>query len=199
MLKNDNIVPEYFPYKKEIIFSFGKSDKTNENSNNKKNDNSMNNENRNNNKKINDREAYDIKVQKCISIYKLLNKNKLQAKETTLPLLNINNINQVANNITKPKIEINKDEYISPKKNLNKVIHYKILENKEKKFSKCPTKSNQLFQNSYTSSNILSDNKKEIMKNLMKYHIYYLVLAFFMILNTKMIIIQIINMSMKTS
>ena len=137
MLKNDNIAPEYFPNKTDIIFSFGKSDKTNENSNNKKNANPTNNENTNNNKVINDRETHDNKIQKCISIYKLLNKNKVQAKETTLPLLNINNINQVANNITKPKIEINKDDYISPKKNLNKVIHYSILENKEKKISKC--------------------------------------------------------------
>ena len=94
MLKNDNIAPEYFPNKKEIIFSFGKSDKTNENSNNKKNANPTNNENTNNNKVINDRETHDNKIQKCISIYKLLNKNKVQAKETTLPLLNINNINQ---------------------------------------------------------------------------------------------------------
>ena len=164
MLKNDNIAPEYFPNKKEIIFSFGKSDKTNENSNNKKNANPMNNENTNNNKVINDRETHDNKIQKCISIYKLLNKNKVQAKETTLPLLNINNINQAANNITKPKIEINKDDYISPKKNLNKVIHYSILENKEKKISKCSNKSNELFQNSYTSSNIISNNKKEIME-----------------------------------
>ena len=164
MLKNDNIAPEYFPYKKDIIFSFGKSDKTNENSNNKKNANPTNNENTNNNKVINDRETHDNKIQKCISIYKLLNKNKVQAKETTLPLLNINNINQVANNITKPKIEINKDDYISPKKNLNKVIHYSILENKEKKISKCSNKSNELFQNSYTSSNIISNNKKEIME-----------------------------------
>ena len=181
MLKNDNIAPEYIPNKNDIIFSFGKSNKTNENSNNKKNDNPMNNENINNNKRINDREAHDIKIKKCISIYKLLNKTKVQAKETSYPLLNINNINQAANNITKPKIEINKDDYISPKKNFNKVIQYKLLENKERKLSKCSPKSSQLFQNRDTTNNISSDNKKEIMElfnikdeSLIPYEISYL-------------------------
>ena len=61
MLKNENITSDYFTNKNNVIFSFGKSDKTNENSNDKNNKNLINNEN-NNNKRINDRETYDNKM-----------------------------------------------------------------------------------------------------------------------------------------
>ena len=105
MLKNENITSDYFSNKNNIIFSFGKSDKINENSNNKMKENLVNNENKNNNKGINDRETCDSKFLKCISIYKLLNKNKNPTKENSLPLFNLNNINQ-SNNTTKPKIEV---------------------------------------------------------------------------------------------
>ena len=125
MLKNENITSDYFSNKNNIIFSFGKSDKINENSKNKMNENLVNNENKNNNKGINDRETCDSKFLKCISIYKLLNKNKIQTKENSFPLFNLNNINQ-SNNATKPKTELNKDENISPKKNLDRVKYYKL-------------------------------------------------------------------------
>ena len=178
MLKNENITSDYFTNKNNVIFSFGKSDKTNENSNDKNNKNLINNEN-NNNKRINDRETYDNKIQSCISIYKLLNKNKIQTKENALPLANINNINQ-ANNPTKPKIEVNNCEYISPKKNSNKVNYYKIFDNKDRKAAKCPFKSETLFQNN-EQKNINSEERKEILKifkieneNELPYEITYL-------------------------
>ena len=163
MLKNDNVASDYFPKKNDIIFSFGKSNKINENSNNNMNNNLPNIEKKNNNKPINDREA-SIKIQKCISIFKLLNKNKIQSRENSLPLLNINNISQNANNITKPKIEIIKDDCISPTKNFNKLKDYNILDNKERKIPKSSSNSQQLFQNTHTTQNILSDTKTEIMK-----------------------------------
>ena len=178
MLKNENITSDYFTNKNNVIFSFGKSDKTNENSNDKNNKNLINNEN-NNNKRINDRETYDNKIQSCISIYKLLNKNKIQTKENALPLANINNINQ-ANNPTKPKIEVNNCEYISPKKNPNKGNYYKIFDNKDRKTAKCPFKSESLFQNN-EQKNINSEERKKILKifkieneNELPYEITYL-------------------------
>ena len=134
MIKNDNIIQDYFPNKNSVIFSFGKSDTINENSNNNNNVNIINNENKINNKRINDREIRDNKIQNCISIYKLLNKNKIQAKETVLSLFNRNNINQT-NYSTKPKIEINKIGYVTPKKKNEQVNYYKILNIKEKKAS----------------------------------------------------------------
>ena len=164
MLKNDNVAPDYFPKKNDVIFSFGKSNKINENSNNNMNNNLPNIEKKNNNKPINDRETSDIKIQKCISIFKLLNKNKIQSKENSLPLLNINNISQNANNITKPKIEIIKDNCISPAKNFNKLKDYNILDNKERKIPKSSSNSQQLFQNTHATQNILSDTKAEFMK-----------------------------------
>ena len=99
MLKNDNIVSNYFPKKNDIVFSFGKPNIIDENSNNKMNKNISNIENRNNNKRINDGETYDIKIQKCISIYKLLNKNKPQAKENSLALVSIKNMINLERNL----------------------------------------------------------------------------------------------------
>ena len=162
MLKNENITSDYFSNKNNIIFSFGKSDKINENSKNKMNENIVNNENKNNNKGINDRETCDSKFLKCISIYKLLNKNKIQTKENSFPLFNLNNINQ-SNNTTKPKIELNKDENISPKKNLDRVKYYKLLDNKQRKVSNCPFKSEQLFEHN-VQNDIKSITKREMMK-----------------------------------
>ena len=162
MLKNENITSDYFSNKNNIIFSFGKSDKINENSKNKMNENLVNNENKNNNKGINDRETCDSKFLKCISIYKLLNKNKIQTKENSFPLFNLNNINQ-SNNTTKPKIELNKDENNSPKKNLDRVKYYKLLDNKQRKVSNCPFKSEQLFEHN-VQNDIKSITKREMMK-----------------------------------
>ena len=179
MLKNENITSDYFSNKNNIIFSFGKSDKINENSKNKMNENIVNNENKNNNKGINDRETCDSKFLKCISIYKLLNKNNIQTKENSFPLFNLNNINQ-SNNTTKPKIELNKDENISPKKNLDRVKYYKLLDNKQRKVSNCPFKSEQLFDNN-VQNNIKSITKREMMKifeiksdSILPYEIEYL-------------------------
>jgi hypothetical protein len=179
MLKNENITSDYFSNKNNIIFSFGKSDKINENSKNKMNENLVNNENKNNNKGINDRETCDSKFLKCISIYKLLNKNNIQTKENLFPLFNLNNINQ-SNNTTKPKIELNKDENISPKKNLDRVKYYKLLDNKQRKVSNCPFKSEQLFDNN-VQNNIKSITKREMMKifeiksdSILPYEIEYL-------------------------
>jgi hypothetical protein len=179
MLKNENITSDYFSNKNNIIFSFGKSDKINENSKNKMNENLVNNENKNNNKGINDRETCDSKFLKCISIYKLLNKNNIQTKENSFPLFNLNNINQ-SNNTTKPKIELNKDENISPKKNLDRVKYYKLLDNKQRKVSNCPFKSEQLFENN-VQNNIKSITKREMMKifeiksdSILPYEIEYL-------------------------
>ena len=107
MLKNDNKNQVYFQNKNDVIFSFGKPDKINENSNNKNKVNLINNENKINIKRINDKETCDNKILNCISIYKLLNKNKLLGKEPFLSFSNRFNINQT-NYSTKPKIEINK-------------------------------------------------------------------------------------------
>ena len=163
MLKNENKIQENFINRNNIIFSFGKSDTINDNSNNN-NVNLINNENKNNNKRINDREECDNKIQNCISIYKLLNKNKLQAKEPVLSLFNKNNINQT-NYSTKPKIELNKIGNISPKKNIAQVNYYKILNNKERKSSKSPFKSNILFQKK-DENDIKFENKREMMEIL---------------------------------
>ena len=164
MLKNENITSDNFSNKNNIIFSFGKSDKINENSNNKMKENLVNNENKNNNKGINDRETCDSKFLKCISIYKLLNKNKNPTKENSLPLFNLNNINQ-SNNTTKPKIEVNKEGHISPKKKLEHIKNYKLLDNKQKKVSNCPCpfKSEQLFENNI-QNDIKSITKREMLK-----------------------------------
>ena len=161
MLKNENKIQENFINRNNIIFSFGKSDTINDNSNNN-NVNLINNENKNNNKRINDKEECDNKIQKCISIYKLLNKNKLQAKEPVLSLFNKNNINQT-NYSTKPKIELNKIGNISPKKNIAQVNYYKILNNKERKSSKSPFKSNILFQKK-DENDIKFEKKREMME-----------------------------------
>lgn len=161
MLKNENKIQENFINRNNIIFSFGKSDTINDNSNNN-NVNLINNENKNNNKRINDREECDNKIQNCISIYKLLNKNKLQAKEPVLSLFNKNNINQT-NYSTKPKIELNKIGNISPKKNIAQVNYYKILNNKERKSSKSPFKSNILFQKK-DENDIKFEKKREMME-----------------------------------
>ena len=139
MLKNDKIATDYFPIKSDIIFSFGKSNEINENTDDNNNKNFINNENIINNKKINDREGNDSKIEKCVFIYKLLNKNKNQQKENSLPLFNLNNITQ-ANNITKPKIETNKNDCISPKKTLKQKSFYKILDYKEINSSKSTSK-----------------------------------------------------------
>ena len=161
MLKNENKIQENFINRNNIIFSFGKSDTINDNSNNN-NVNLINNENKNNNKRINDREECGNKIQKCISIYKLLNKNKLQAKEPVLSFFNKNNINQT-NYSTKPKIELNKIGNISPKKNIAQVNYYKILNNKERKSSKSPFKSNILFQKK-DENDIKFEKKREMME-----------------------------------
>ena len=178
MLKNENKIQENFINRNNIIFSFGKSDTINENSN-KNNVNLINNENKNNNKRINDREECDNKIQNCISIYKLLNKNKLQAKEPVLSLFNKNNINQT-NYSTKPKIELNKIGNISPKKNIAQVNYYKILNNKERKSSKSPFKSNILFQKK-DENEIKFEKKREMMEifniksdSVLPYEITYL-------------------------
>ena len=178
MLKNENKIQENFINKNNIIFSFGKSDTINDNSNNN-NVNLINNENKNNNKRINDREECDNKIQNCISIYKLLNKNKLQAKEPVLSLFNKNNINQT-NYSTKPKIELNKIGNISPKKNIAQVNYYKILNNKERKSSKSPFKSNILFQKK-DENDIKFEKKREMMEifniksdSVLPYEITYL-------------------------
>ena len=178
MLKNENKILENFINRNNIIFSFGKSDTINDNSNNN-NVNLINNENKNNNKRINDREECDNKIQKCISIYKLLNKNKLQAKEPVLSLFNKNNINQT-NYSTKPKIELNKIGNISPKKNIAQVNYYKILNNKERKSSKSPFKSNILFQKK-DENDIKFEKKREMMEifniksdSVLPYEITYL-------------------------
>jgi len=178
MLKNENKIQENFINRNNIIFSFGKSDTINDNSNNN-NVNLINNENKNNNKRINDREECDNKIQNCISIYKLLNKNKLQAKEPVLSLFNKNNINQT-NYSTKPKIELNKIGNISPKKNIAQVNYYKILNNKEKKSSKSPFKSNILFQKK-DENDIKFEKKREMMEifniksdSVLPYEITYL-------------------------
>ena len=162
MLKNDKIATDYFPIKSDIIFSFGKSNEINENTDDNNNKNFINNENIINNKKINDREGNDSKIEKCVFIYKLLNKNKNQQKENSLPLFNLNNITQ-ANNITKPKIETNKNDCISPKKTLKQKSFYKILDYKEINSSKSTSKSVNLFKNN-TSFNNKSETKNEIMK-----------------------------------
>ena len=179
MLKNENKIQENFLNKNNIIFSFGKSYTINENSNNNNNVNLINNENKNNNKRINDREECDNKIQNCISIYKLLNKNKLQAKEPVLSLFNKNNINQT-NYSTKPKIELNKIGNISPKKNIKQVDCYKILNNKERKSSKSPFKSNILFQKK-DENDIKFEKKREMMEifniksdSVLPYEITYL-------------------------
>ena len=178
MLKNENKIQENFINRNNIIFSFGKSDTINDNSNNN-NVNLINNENKNNNKRINDREECDNKIQNCISIYKLLNKNKLQAKEPVLSLFNKNNINQT-NYSTKPKIELNKTGNISPKKNIAQVNYYKILNNKERKSSKSPFKSNILFQKK-DENDIKFEKKREMMEifniksdSVLPYEITYL-------------------------
>lgn len=178
MLKNENKIQENFINRNNIIFSFGKSDTINDNSNNN-NVNLINNENKNNNKRINDREECGNKIQNCISIYKLLNKNKLQAKEPVLSLFNKNNINQT-NYSTKPKIELNKIGNISPKKNIAQVNYYKILNNKERKSSKSPFKSNILFQKK-DENDIKFEKKKEMMEifniksdSVLPYEITYL-------------------------
>ena len=178
MLKNENKIQENFINRNNIIFSFGKSDTINDNSNNN-NVNLINNENKNNNKRINDREECDNKIQNCISIYKLLNKNKLQAKEPVLSLFNKNNINQT-NYSTKPKIELNKIGNISPKKNIAQVNYYKILNNKERKSSKSPFKSNILFQKK-DENDIKFEKKREMMEifniksdSVLPYEITYL-------------------------
>ena len=178
MLKNENKIQENFINRNNIIFSFGKSDTINDNSNNN-NVNLINNENKNNNKRINDREECDNKIQNCISIYKLLNKNKLQAKEPVLSLFNKNNINQT-NYSTKPKIELNKIGNISPKKNIAQVNYYKILNNKERKSSKSPFKSNILFQKK-EENDIKFEKKREMMEifniksdSVLPYEITYL-------------------------
>ena len=178
MLKNENKIQENFINRNNIIFSFGKSDTINDNSNNN-NVNLINNENKNNNKRINDKEESDNKIQNCISIYKLLNKNKLQAKEPVLSLFNKNNINQT-NYSTKPKIELNKIGNISPKKNIAQVNYYKILNNKERKSSKSPFKSNILFQKK-DENDIKFEKKREMMEifniksdSVLPYEITYL-------------------------
>jgi len=178
MLKNENKIQENFINRNNIIFSFGKSDTINDNSNNN-NLNLINNENKNNNKRINDKEECDNKIQNCISIYKLLNKNKLQAKEPVLSLFNKNNINQT-NYSTKPKIELNKIGNISPKKNIAQVNYYKILNNKERKSSKSPFKSNILFQKK-DENDIKFEKKREMMEifniksdSVLPYEITYL-------------------------
>ena len=178
MLKNENKIQENFINRNNIIFSFGKSDTINDNSNNN-NVNLINNENKNNNKRINDREECDNKIQNCISIYKLLNKNKLQVKEPVLSLFNKNNINQT-NYSTKPKIELNKIGNISPKKNIAQVNYYKILNNKERKSSKSPFKSNILFQKK-DENDIKFEKKREMMEifniksdSVLPYEITYL-------------------------
>ena len=178
MLKNENKIQENFINRNNIIFSFGKSDTINDNSNHN-NVNLINNENKNNNKRINDREECDNKIQNCISIYKLLNKNKLQAKEPVLSLFNKNNINQT-NYSTKPKIELNKIGNISPKKNIAQVNYYKILNNKERKSSKSPFKSNILFQKK-DENDIKFEKKREMMEifniksdSVLPYEITYL-------------------------
>ena len=178
MLKNENKIQENFINRNNIIFSFGKSDTINDNSNNN-NVNLINNENKNNNKRINDREECDNKIQNCISIYKLLNKNKLQAKEPVLSLFNKNNINQT-NYSTKPKIELNKIGNISPKKNIAQMNYYKILNNKERKSSKSPFKSNILFQKK-DENDIKFEKKREMMEifniksdSVLPYEITYL-------------------------
>ena len=178
MLKNENKIQENFINRNNIIFSFGKSDTINDNSNNN-NVNLINNENKNNNKRINDKEECDNKIQNCISIYKLLNKNKLQAKEPVLSLFNKNNINQT-NYSTKPKIELNKIGNISPKKNIAQVNYYKILNNKERKSSKSPFKSNILFQKK-DENDIKFEKKREMMEifniksdSVLPYEITYL-------------------------
>ena len=147
MLKNDTIKQDYFSIKDDIIFSFGKSNNKNENSNTKMDKNLLNNENINNIQSINDREANGNKILNCISIFKLLNKNKVQAKDNVLPLLNIDNKN-LANNTTKPRLEIIKNNVISPQKNTNNNKNYfNILDKKESKLPKSNTESEPLFQN----------------------------------------------------
>ena len=162
MLKNDNKNQVYFQNKNDVIFSFGKPDKINENSNNKNKVNLINNENKINIKRINDKETCDNKILNCISIYKLLNKNKLLGKEPFLSFSNRFNINQT-NYSTKPKIEINKNGYISPKKNNEQLNYYKILNIKERKKAKYPFKSEELFQKN-NQNDFKSKGKKEMMK-----------------------------------
>ena len=50
--------------------------------------------------------------ERIIHVYKMLNKSKIQAKESAQPLLNIDNIN-LANSQTKPKLEVIKNNFIS--------------------------------------------------------------------------------------
>ena len=167
MLKNENPEQNDLVINNKInnaIFSFGKVDNINENCNNEINNNFVNNENKNNIKEINDKDN-ESNILKYNSIFRLLNINKFQAKENNLPLLNINNIDQ-ANNSTKPKLELIKNDFISPKKNNNQINYYKILDNKNK--NKIKERKEKSVKNDLSNKKTISSFKAELRNDIIK-------------------------------
>ena len=171
MLKNKNIPQNDYVINKKInniFFSFGKEDNINENCNNESEINLMKNDKRNKINDINDSEKEkENKRQKCNTIFKLLNINKFQNKENNKPRHNRNNINP-ENNPTKPKLEIIKNNYISPAKtnHNNQVKNYKLLDNKNK--PKAKKLCEKLFQNNFPNKNTISSLKDEARNDLLK-------------------------------
>ena len=167
MLKNENPEQNDLVINNKInnaIFSFGKVDNINEKCNNEINNNFVNNENKNNIKEINDKDN-ESNILKYNSIFRLLNINKFQAKENNLPLLNINNIDQ-ANNSTKPKLELIKNDFISPKKNNNQINYYKILDNKNK--NKIKERKEKSVKNDLSNKKTISSFKAELRNDIIK-------------------------------
>ena len=154
MLQKETIESNNLHNNNNAEFSFGNSRHL-INNYNKKIHNKMitENESKNINCLVNDIKYNNMKKKNTNIIYNLLNRNKNTDKGKIMSFFsNINNINQT-NNITKPKLDINKNNYNSPKKNYQKLNYYNNSNNKEENNIGNILKEESLF--------IVKENKKK--------------------------------------
>lgn len=133
MLQKENIESNNYHINiniNNIDFSFGKSNNLSNNSNRKNNKILPGNENKKNNSQVNDIKHNNIKMNDSL-IFKLLDRNKKTNKEKLLPLFSSISYMTQTNNTTKPKLDINNNNYNSPNKKCQNLNYYKITNNKE--------------------------------------------------------------------
>ena len=147
MLQNETIESDNLHNNNNAEFSFGNSHHL-RNNYIKKIHNKMitENEGKNINCLVNDKKYNYMKKKNTTNIiYNLLNRNKNTDKGKIISFFsNINNINQT-NNITKPKLDINNNNYNSPKKNYQKWNYYNNSNNKEENNIENIPKEESLF------------------------------------------------------
>ena len=163
MLQQENIESKNIPIKyTNIDFSFGKSNNLKNNSVNENNRISSKNDINNIYHQINDNKQKKMKENRSNFIFKILNLNKNNKNENSLPIFNdLINIHN-ADKATKPKLDITNTNFNSPKMACNKIkYYYKNFSQNDQKI-RSNDKLESLFNLNYIKNlNYDKETKKE--------------------------------------